>query len=98
MIETKNLSVSIGNKPIIENINFVARPGEVTAIVGPNGSGKTTLLRALSGDITYTGSAYLDGEDFAGIKPWRMLRAGLCCRKPALCRFLLLSARSSISV
>lgn len=72
MIETKNLSVSIGKKSIIENVDFVARPGEVTAIVGPNGSGKTTLLRALSGDIAYTGSAYLDGEDFSSIKPWRM--------------------------
>ena len=38
MIETKNLSVSIGKKSIIENVDFVARPGEVTAIVGPNGS------------------------------------------------------------
>lgn len=72
MIETKNLSVSIGSKKIIENINFVAHPGAVTAIVGPNGSGKTTLLRALSGDLPYTGSAFLDGEDFSKIKPWRM--------------------------
>lgn len=72
MIETKNLSVSIGSKKIIENINFVAHPGAMTAIVGPNGSGKTTLLRALSGDLPYTGSAFLDGEDFSKIKPWRM--------------------------
>ncbi|MFD1198654.1 heme ABC transporter ATP-binding protein [Brucella gallinifaecis] len=72
MIKTTNLNVSIGSKSILENINFIARPGEVTAIVGPNGSGKTTLLRALSGDIAYTGSAYLDGEDFSSIKPWRM--------------------------
>ena len=72
MIETKKLGVSIGSKQIIENIDFFAHPGEVTAIVGPNGSGKTTLLRALSGDLSYTGSAFLDGEDFAAIKLWRM--------------------------
>lgn len=72
MIETKSLGVSIGGKPIIEQIDFTARPGEVTAIVGPNGSGKTTLLRALSGDLPFTGEALLDGESFAAIKPWRM--------------------------
>ncbi|MBV2144397.1 heme ABC transporter ATP-binding protein [Falsochrobactrum sp. TDYN1] len=72
MIETRSLGVSIASKTIIENVNFAATPGKVTAIVGPNGSGKTTLLRALSGDLPYTGTASLDGEDFASIKPWKM--------------------------
>ncbi|MBB5702719.1 iron complex transport system ATP-binding protein [Ochrobactrum daejeonense] len=72
MIETKALSVSLSGKTIIRDIAFSARRGEVTAIVGPNGSGKTTLLRALSGDIPFTGSAYLDGRSFAAIKPWEM--------------------------
>ena len=72
MIETRSLGVHIGGRTIISNINFVARPGEVTAIVGPNGSGKTTLLRALSGDLPYSGTALLDGESFASFKPWEM--------------------------
>lgn len=72
MIETKALSVSLSGKTIIRDIAFSARCGEVTAIVGPNGSGKTTLLRALSGDIPFTGAAYLDGRSFVAIKPWEM--------------------------
>lgn len=32
-------------------IDFEARPGTVTAVVGPNGSGKTTLLKTLAGLI-----------------------------------------------
>ncbi|WP_176036074.1 heme ABC transporter ATP-binding protein [Brucella tritici] len=72
MIETKALGVSLSGKTIISDIAFSAKPGEVTAIVGPNGSGKTTLLRALSGDIAYKGNAYLDGQSFAEIKPWQM--------------------------
>jgi len=72
MIETKALGVSLSGKTIISDIAFSAEPGEVTAIVGPNGSGKTTLLRALSGDIAYKGTAYLDGRSFAEIKPWQM--------------------------
>lgn len=72
MIETRALCVSLSGKPIVQDIAFAARPGEVTAIVGPNGSGKTTLLRALSGDLPFTGEALLDGRSFADIKPWEM--------------------------
>lgn len=72
MIEAENLSVAIGKKCIIENIDFTARPGELTAIVGPNGSGKTTLLRALSGDLSFTGRALINGKLFGTLKPWQM--------------------------
>ncbi len=72
MIETKNLAVQLSGKTILKNVNITARPGEVTAIVGPNGSGKTTLIRALSGDLPYTGQALLDGALFETYKPWQM--------------------------
>ncbi|GGA85157.1 hemin import ATP-binding protein HmuV [Brucella endophytica] len=79
MIEASNLSVAIGRKRIIENVDFQARPGELTAIVGPNGSGKTTLLRALSGDLPFTGRASINAKPFETLKPWQMasLRAVL---------------------
>lgn len=34
---------------VLSDIDFSARPGEVTAIIGPNGAGKTTLFRTLMG-------------------------------------------------
>ena len=34
---------------VLSKIDFVARSGEITAIVGPNGAGKTTLFRVLLG-------------------------------------------------
>ncbi len=48
---------------ILDNVSFVARPGELTAIIGPNGAGKTTLMRALSGERPDAGRVLIGGED-----------------------------------
>ena len=51
-------------KPIIRNLNFHAKPGSLTAIVGPTGSGKTTIINLLMRfyDVD-AGSIYVDGKD-----------------------------------
>lgn len=79
MIETKDVSVSLGRSEILSAIGMTACPGEVTAIVGPNGSGKTTLMRTLSGDLPYRGRITLNGLPLSSMKPWQMaaLRAVL---------------------
>lgn len=71
MIEANQVSVSIGSKRIVNDVDLVVRPGELAAIVGPNGSGKTTFLKALTGELAYTGSIALNGRDIAGLKPWQ---------------------------
>jgi Fe-S cluster assembly ATP-binding protein len=53
MLEIKDLSVSVGNKKILDNINLVINPGQVHAIMGPNGSGKSTLSNILAGKSGY---------------------------------------------
>jgi iron complex transport system ATP-binding protein len=69
MLQASNITVALGGRTIIAGIDFTARTGEVTAIVGPNGSGKTTLLRALTGDLPYSGSVVMNGLDVSRIKP-----------------------------
>jgi iron complex transport system ATP-binding protein len=69
MIEAQDVSVSIGGKRIVANIDFATRPGELAAIVGPNGSGKTTFLKALSGELGYGGGIAINGRDLAAMKP-----------------------------
>ena len=51
-------------KPIIKNLNFHAKPGSLTAIVGPTGAGKTTIINLLMRFYDVDGgSVYVDGKD-----------------------------------
>lgn len=55
--------------PVLRDVNFSAKPGEVVAIVGPSGTGKTTLLRLLLCLVTpKAGRAVLEGK-YAGAVP-----------------------------
>ncbi|NLW64760.1 MAG: ABC transporter ATP-binding protein [Clostridiales bacterium] len=63
MIEVKNLSFRYEKDPIIEDISFCARPGEITAVVGANGAGKTTLLKCIAGLEKGTGTVNICGKD-----------------------------------
>jgi iron complex transport system ATP-binding protein len=70
MFETRNICLSMGRNVILDQVSIAARPGAVTAIVGPNGSGKTSLLRAMTGDLESTGDILLDGDDMRRMKAW----------------------------
>lgn len=47
----KNVTVTLGQKKIIENISFGCKSGEVVALLGLNGAGKTTLIKTIAGLI-----------------------------------------------
>lgn len=49
LVELRNVSFSYpgAQEPVVENISFASRPGEVTAITGRTGCGKSTILKLL---------------------------------------------------
>jgi ATP-binding cassette subfamily B multidrug efflux pump len=56
------------DKPLIEDLSLVARPGQTVAIVGPTGAGKTTLVNLIMRFYELdAGRITLDGADIASI-------------------------------
>lgn len=77
MLVFKNVDASIGNIPILRNINFHINPAESVALVGRNGAGKTTLLRTLMGFTRSTGQICFEGADLAQIAPYKRPALGI---------------------
>lgn len=69
MLEIRDLSVSLGEKKLLENINLNVKSGERHRIAGANGSGKSTLVGVIAGNPQYHidgGKIFFDGRDITG--------------------------------
>lgn len=73
-------------QPVLTDISFAARPGEVTAIIGSTGSGKTTLLNLIPRLVDATGGEVLvGGVDVTELAPETLaLTIGIVPQKPYL--------------
>ncbi|HGR9932504.1 TPA: ABC-F family ATP-binding cassette domain-containing protein [Streptococcus pneumoniae] len=78
LLTVENLTVKIDGETILDNISFILRPDDKTALIGQNDNQTTALIRAIMGDIDYEGTvkwgvttsqSYLpkdNSADFAG--------------------------------
>ncbi|MFF7985982.1 ABC transporter ATP-binding protein [Streptomyces sp. NPDC007901] len=73
-------------EPVLKAVDLVARPGEVTAVIGSTGSGKSTLLGLVARLFDATdGSVLVDGEDVSGLEQKLLAKTvGLVPQKPYL--------------
>ena len=80
MLEISNLSVSVENKLIINNLDLKIDEGKIVAVMGPNGSGKSTLSNVISGKPGYDikeGSIKFEDTDILKINPEERAALGI---------------------
>tara|TARA_Y100000590_G_scaffold18937_1_gene22475 strand:+ start:1287 stop:2048 length:762 start_codon:yes stop_codon:yes gene_type:complete len=63
VLSAKNISKTIDDRPILQNLNFSINPSEIVGLLGPNGAGKSVtfkiilgIMRADKGDVSISGT------------------------------------------
>ncbi len=63
VLAVKNMSTGYTGDPVVHELSFTVKPGEVLCLLGPNGAGKTTTMLALAGELPL-----IEGEvEFGGV-------------------------------
>lgn len=61
---TDRLTVGYNGRPLVRDISFSLKKGEILTLIGPNGSGKSTILKSITRHLpTLSGSVWLDGKN-----------------------------------
>ena len=84
----ERVSVAIGGRPILRDVDLTVHAGDMVTLLGPNGSGKSTLVRALTGLLPVArGEVRLFGTPLDDFGDWQ--RVGFVPQRstqPAACR------------
>lgn len=51
VVKAEHVQKSLGEKLLVDDLNFEIMPGAVIGVIGPNGAGKTTLFRMITGQM-----------------------------------------------
>ena len=78
LLGVHNVTKRFGGLTAVDSVSFDTYEGHIKAIIGPNGAGKTTLFNLLTGfDRPDEGNVVFDGRDVVGLRPHRVVRAGV---------------------
>ncbi|WP_010271517.1 ABC transporter ATP-binding protein [Paenibacillus senegalensis] len=85
VVELKQVSKTINGKPIIQDLSFSVKRGEVYGFLGPNGSGKTTTIRMMVGLMSITkGEIYISGHSIRHERSKALSHVGAIVENPEL--------------
>ena len=66
MLRIEDLSLSYGDKPVVQNLSLRVKKGQVVSIIGPNASGKSTILKSIAGIIKpVSGKIFIEEKDIS---------------------------------
>ncbi len=78
MLKTEGLTLHYGGSQILYGIDFEAKAGEVTCIMGTNGVGKTSFLKAVAGTHRRSGGRVeIGGVEMGRVAAQEIAKAGL---------------------
>ena len=63
VLEVSSLSMSLGGRQLIKDLDFRLPPGGIVGVIGPNGAGKTTLFRLITGELEPDQGSIVFGEN-----------------------------------
>jgi ABC-2 type transport system ATP-binding protein len=85
MIEVETLRKEYDGLVAVDDVSFVARPGEIFGLLGPNGAGKSTTIGCISGLLSPTGGRVrVQGHDLAREPRAAKARMGVVPQEVAL--------------
>lgn len=74
MLSIQDLTVSVSNRQILQNLHLTAKSGEITGIIGKSGSGKSTLFKVILSipemisNMKISGNVLWNGQDLSKMK------------------------------
>lgn len=74
----ERVSITLGGRPLVDDVSLELRPGEVVGLLGPNGAGKTTTFNLVTGLLRPdSGDVRLDGESVSALSMPVRARLGI---------------------
>lgn len=85
MLEVTNLTGGYANIPVLKDVSFEVKDGELVGLIGLNGAGKSTTIKEIIGLLTpYQGSIILDGLQLQGQTEAYRKKIGFIPETPSL--------------
>ncbi|MFA1819723.1 ABC transporter ATP-binding protein [Virgibacillus oceani] len=89
ILQLKNVSKTLGNKAVVNDLNLDIYPGEIFGLLGPNGAGKTTTIRMLVGLVSMTeGKVFMNGVNIEKDFEQAIAHVGAIVENPELYDYL----------
>ncbi|THB62618.1 MAG: ABC transporter ATP-binding protein, partial [Spirochaetaceae bacterium] len=78
VLYTTRLRRDFGGVVAVNNVDFLAYPGEISGLIGPNGAGKTTLFNNITGmDSPSSGHVHFRDREITGSPAHTISRLGI---------------------